>query len=56
MFENVQQKNSNSVTAPNASTFLLCRIEQYSRQIRQDLDAQIDKRLVRPFWICLASY
>lgn len=50
MFKIVQQSNSNSATKPSASTFLLSRVEQYTRRICQDLDAQIDKRLVSTFF------
>ena len=50
MFKIVQQSNSNSPIKPSAGTFLLSRVEQYTRQIRQDLDTQIDKRLVSTFF------
>ena len=50
MFKTSKQNKLNFGTQPNAGAFLVRRIEQYSRQIRQDLDAQIDKRLVNTFW------
>lgn len=50
MFEKVRQNKSNSANEPSASTFLLRRVELYTKQLRQDLDAQIDKRLVNTFW------
>lgn len=43
------QNKSNSTTGPNAGNFLLSRIEMYTRQIRQELDTKIDKRLVSTF-------
>lgn len=49
MFETLAQNKSKLSRLPNAGTFLLQRIELYSRQIRQDLDDQIDKRLVNTF-------
>jgi hypothetical protein len=49
MFKKVSQNKSNSGNEPSASTFLLRRIELYTQRIRQDLDAQIDKRLVSTF-------
>lgn len=49
MFKIVQQSKSNSESEPSAGTFLLRRVEHYTRQIRQDLDTQIDKRLVHTF-------
>lgn len=50
MFKIGEQNKSNSAGEANAGTFLLRRIDQYTKQIRQDLDAQIDKRLVNTFW------
>lgn len=49
MFEKVRQNKSNSASEPRASTFLLRRVELYTKRLRQDLDAQIDKRLVNTF-------
>lgn len=50
MFKTSGQNKSNFGIQPNAAAFLIRRIEHYTRQIRQDLDAQIDKRLVNTFW------
>lgn len=50
MFRILQQSKSKSSNLPNAGNFLLRRIELYTHQIRQDLDVQIDKRLVNTFW------
>lgn len=49
MLKIAQQNKSNSTTGPNAGKFLVCRVEMYTRQIRQELDTQIDKRLVSTF-------
>ena len=50
MFELVEQSKCKSANQPKASTFVLSRVEQYTRPIRQALDAQIDKRLVSTFF------
>ncbi|MEZ4927873.1 MAG: transposase [Saprospiraceae bacterium] len=49
MFKILQQNKSNSVYQPNSGTFLLLRVEQYTKQILLDLDVQLDKRLVHTF-------
>ena len=49
MFKKVSQNKSNSENEPRASTFLLHRVDLYTKRLRQDLDAQIDKRLVNTF-------
>lgn len=50
MFKTIQQNKTKSTTEPNAGTFLHYRVDQYTKRIRQDLDAQIDNRLVSTFW------
>ena len=49
MLKKAVQNKSESINYPNASKFLLGKVELYTRQIRQELDAQIDKRLVDTF-------
>lgn len=50
MFKTSEQSKSNFGTQSSAGAFLVKRIEQYTSPIRQELDAQIDKRLVNTFW------
>lgn len=50
MFLKLYQSKAIEPTPQKASTFLLHQVDRYTRQIRADLDAQIDRRLVRTFF------
>ena len=50
MFKNIQQSKSSLKNNQGAGPFLLHRIQKYLSELEQDLDQQIDKRLVRTFF------
>ena len=49
MFKIGEQNTGTSARQASASAFVLGRVEQYTRALRQRLDAQLDKRLVSTF-------
>lgn len=50
MFLQLLQNKSTAPIKQRAGSFLLHQVDRYTRQIRLDLDAQIDKRLVDTFF------
>lgn len=50
MFKNIVQRTSSLRKNPSASAFLLSRAQQYLQPVEQQLEACLDKRLVRNFF------
>ena len=50
MFKTLLQSKSSSPKSPKAATFILRQSNQYIGDIQQQLNNQIDKRLVRTFY------
>lgn len=55
MFLQHLQDNTDRATAQGASLFLLRQLEVFTRPLRHELDAQIDRRLVRTFFDLMAT-
>ena len=50
MFLKQLQDKATTPIKQKAGSFLLRQVDRYTREIREDLDASIDKRLVRTFF------
>jgi len=55
MFKTLLENKSTCPISQKAGTFLLHQVNSYSRQLQEDLDKQIDKRLVRTFFDLLIT-
>lgn len=50
MFKTLLQNKTSSPKSPKAATFILHQSENYLKEVQEELNSQIDKRLVRTFY------